>query len=96
MMLPFYLPFLLTENKTQSQPNQQFWQEKEKKKKASIFIFSNKVGKEGRKVNVTNTIQNTSSVSSSSWKKMSQQPPPFKVFLVTKFLYVSFPTKVTL
>lgn len=57
MMPPFYLPYLQTENKTQPQPNQQFWQEK--KKRASIFIFSNKVGKEGRNVNAANTIQSS-------------------------------------
>ena len=60
MMPPSYLPYLQTENKTQSQPNQQFWQGKKKKKKrASTFIFSNKVGKEGRNVNAANTIQSS-------------------------------------
>ena len=39
MMPPFYLPYLQTENKTQSQPNQQFWQGKKKKKSLNIYIL---------------------------------------------------------
>ena len=40
MMPPSYLPYLQTENKTQSQPNQQFWQgKKKKKKKKSLNIY---------------------------------------------------------
>lgn len=47
-MPPFYLPFLLTENKTQSQPNQQFWQEKEKKKPQYLYSPTKWVRKEER------------------------------------------------
>lgn len=82
MMPPFYLPYLQTENKTQPQPNQQFCREK-KKEPQYLYSPTKWVRKEEMSMLQTpfKAAQKTaSSVSFSSWKEMSQQPPPFKFF----------------